>query len=419
MAKEPIVAAKHLIQLRKNLKMSQKVFAEVAKVNVRSLRAYEQSKRGLSISKFSEIKQALGYVDSSSGSLRVMIDYLRITFMEVRDLEYFVSKYLFTELKYFTSREKNLMMYTHLWTFGDIWIFDYTDKSLTGNYQITLQLSGQGCRQMEVILEREGLTWGKFLQAMHFERKDMRVKRLDVAMDEMWKGYDKEQEHFQLSELIGKVYRKEVQFDRLKKWNHIGGGSLEDLEDSQGISVYFGSRQSDLHFNFYEKRYEFAKKEKMTVFESLEVFGVWNRFEIRFANGKAQSVVDEFVCGVDIAEIAKGVVNKEICVYEGLSEYGAFVPDKKWQSLFGGVEPLKLSTCPEPYSIERTVKWLISQVSNSLVLVQEVDKKLATDYLRIIFDAGELTDEALEVLEHLSYQERELIDYVVHGGNVA
>lgn len=251
---------------------------------------------------------------------------------------------------------------------------------------------------------------------MYFDREDMRVKRLDIAMDEMWKGYDKHNEHFELSEMISKVYRNEVVFDRLKKWNHIGGGSLDNFEDSQGISIYFGSRQSDLYFNFYEKRYEFAKKEKMDIFESLEVFGVWNRFEVRFANEKAQSVIDEYVCGVDIAEIVKGVINKEIQVYEGVSDYGAFIPDKKWQSLFGGVEPLKLSTCPEPYSIERTVKWLISQVSNSLVLVQEVDKKLATDYLKIIFNAGELTDEGKEVLKHLTKQEQDLIDSVIHGG---
>ena len=42
--------------------------------------------------------------------------------------------------------------------------------------------------------------------------------------------------------------------------------------------------------------------------------------------------------------------------------------DEKWQRLFGGVEPLKLSTSPQPYSIERTIRWLTHQVANSLAL---------------------------------------------------
>lgn len=42
-------------------------------------------------------------------------------------------------------------------------------------------------------------------------------------------------------------------------------------------------------FNFYEKRYEFAQKEGISVEEALEIFGVWNRYEIRLSQAKAQS----------------------------------------------------------------------------------------------------------------------------------
>ena len=36
---------------------------------------------------------------------------------------------------------------------------------------------------------------------------------------------------------------------------------------NKGLSLYFGSRQSPLYFNFYQKDYELARKESMSVEE--------------------------------------------------------------------------------------------------------------------------------------------------------
>ena len=74
---------------------------------------------------------------------------------------------------------------------------------------------------------------------------------------------------------------------------------------------------------------------------------------------------------------------------------------KKWQQLFGGVEPLKLSTSPQPYSIERTIKWLTYQVANSLALVSEADKIMHTEYMRMIQNSGEITDRGTAMLNLL------------------
>lgn len=415
MSKKRLVDKKHLFNLRKSTEMTQKEFASMLEVPVDNIRSWEQGRRMLTADQFRAIKQKLGYVDSSAGSIRVMIDYLRITFKHVSDLDYFCRKFLYCPLSEFVSDETKLMMYTHLWRRGDIWIFDYADKSQTDNYQITLQLSGQGCRQFELIMEREQTTWAEVLQNMYFERKDMKVTRLDIAMDEMYKSFEHESEHFYLSDMISKVYQGEVVFDRLKTWNYIGGGLLNSenpdaaREHSQGVSLYFGSRQSNLYFNFYEKRFELARKENMSVVEALEVFGVWNRYELRLSQGKAQVVVEEFVFGVDLAEIAKGILNKEIQVYSGTNSYGAFLPDKKWQFLFGGVEPFKLSVSPEPYSIEKTIKWLLYQVADTLALVDGADKIMDTKYLDMVLKSGEVTERGQKILEFLNPSDKLLI----------
>ncbi|HEO8616124.1 TPA: XRE family transcriptional regulator [Streptococcus suis] len=407
MVKDRVVNGRYLKKFRKErIGVSQNDFASMVGLSVNTIKSYESNRRMLTTEKFLEMKEQLGYLNNESNRLEVLIDYVRITFMDVRDLEYFVERYLYSPLSEFESNETRLMMYTHLWKRGDIWIFDYADKSRTDNYQMTLQLSGKGCRQMELIMEREGITWCEFFQKMLFERKDMRVRRLDIAMDELYQGIDKEHEQVNLSDLIRKLYSKELYYEKMKTWNAVDGGKL-DGSANQGLSLYFGSRQSNMYFNFYEKRYELARREGMTVSESLGVFGVWNRFEIRLAREKAEAVVEEFTGGVDLAEIARGLINSRLEVFDDTNEYGGYVPDEKWQKLFGGVEPLTLSVRPEPYDIESTVKWLIYQVSNSLLLVDEADKILNTQYLQMILSAGELTDKAKATLEALAYSNRD------------
>ncbi|MFI3102311.1 replication initiation factor domain-containing protein [Streptococcus suis] len=407
MVKDRVVNGRYLKKFRKErIGVSQNDFASMVGLSVNTIKSYESNRRMLTTEKFLEMKEQLGYLNNESNRLEVLIDYVRITFMDVRDLEYFVERYLYCPLSEFESNETRLMMYTHLWKRGDIWIFDYADKSRTANYQMTLQLSGKGCRQMELIMEREGITWCEFFQKMLFERKDMRVRRLAIAMDELYQGIDKEHEQVKLSDLIRKLYSKELYYEKMKTWNAVDGGKL-DGSANQGLSLYFGGRQSNMYFNFYEKRYELARREGMTVSESLGVFGVWNRYEIRLAREKAEAVVEEFTGGVDLAEIARGLINSRLEVFDGTNEYGGYVPDEKWQKLFGGVEPLTLSVRPEPYDIESTVKWLIYQVSNSLLLVDEADKILHTQYLQMILSAGELTDKAKATLEALAYSNRD------------
>ena len=56
---------------------------------------------------------------------------------------------------------------------------------------------------------------------------------------------------------------------------------------NKGLSLYFGSRQSPLYFNFYQKDYELARKESMSVEEAREKHEIKNRYEIRLSDEKA------------------------------------------------------------------------------------------------------------------------------------
>ena len=131
------------------------------------------------------------------------------------------------------------------------------------------------------------------------------------------------------------------------------------------------------------------------------VYDEWNRYEIRLAQKKANAVVQEYLQGIDLGEIARGLINANFDVYDGLNEWGAYLADKKWQNLFGGSLPLVLSTKPEPYSIEKTIKWLSQQVAPSLALVSEYDKITQEDYLAMILNSGEITERGQQMLDDI------------------
>ena len=401
----------YLKDFRKKRKLTQKKFALSAGISLQSLKFYETGRRELTLDKFREIKSKFGCLEHDPSRLRVMVDYVRITLMSIRDLEFFCKKFLHVAFKDFQSYESKLMNYNHLWKRGDIWIFDYFDKFETGNYQITMQLSGKGCRQMELIFENERITWLDFFQELKIAYgEDMRVTRLDLAIDELYQGYEKETEQFLLSDMITKYYHKELDFNSMRTWNYIGGGSLnfedeqEIEENRQGISLYFGSRQSEMYFNFYEKRYEIAKKEGISVSDSVRLFRIWNRYEVRFSQGKARAFVSEVLAGSEIAELTRSIFQGAIQIYDGTDEQGFRKYDSKWQQLFGNHEAVRLTVSPEPYSVERTIRWLVERVSNSLLFVSEIDRMFMQENMKKIMASGELTPRQRKELEFLQNQ---------------
>ncbi|WP_199911276.1 hypothetical protein, partial [Mycobacterium tuberculosis] len=125
-----------------------------------------------------------------------------LSFPSLKDLDGFCENFLHCPLSEFTEQETRLMNYTHLWQRGNIWIFDFFDKAITNDYQVCLQLSGQGCREMEVILEHKGITWQVFLQQILYSYQDLRVTRLNIALDELYKGYGRADQQILIPDLV-------------------------------------------------------------------------------------------------------------------------------------------------------------------------------------------------------------------------
>lgn len=401
---------KELKDFRKERKMTRKELSIKTGIPVSTIKAYENGYRKLKKEDFLEIKNHFILKRCDKELTRYMIDYFRFTLHKESDV-YYVAKKFFGFDVMINPETTSFMKYELLYRYGDIWFFGF-NSSFSENGEeknrITVQLSGQGCRQLELYLENENITWIDFIQML--EKKygeNFSVTRLDIAVDEM--AMEDTKENLDLSSLVTRYYNQDIVSPYLKSFSFIGGGGFDfenplETENRQGLSIYLGSRQSEMYFNFYEKRYEIAKKEGISVSDSVRLFRIWNRYEVRLSQGKARSFISEILAGSDIAELTRSIFQGAIQIYDGTDEHGFRKFDSKWQRLFSNNEAVRLSVSPEPYSVERTIRWLVERVSNSLLFVTEIDRLFMQENMKKIMESGEITPRQRKQLELLQSQ---------------
>ena len=401
---------KNLKKFRKERNMTRKELSLKTGIPVSTLKAYENGYRTLKKEDFIEIKNQFSLKNGDTNLTRYMIDYFRFTLHNETDV-YFVAKEFFGLDVMLRPETTSFMKYELLYRYGDIWFFGFNScfsENGEDKNRITVQLSGQGCRQLEMYLENSNLTWTNFIK--RFQKcygGDFSVTRIDIAVDEM--AMEDTKENFDLSTLVTRYYQQEIVSPYLKSFSFVGGGGFDfenpfESENRQGLSIYLGSRQSEMYFNFYEKRYEIAKKEGISVSASVRLFRIWNRYEVRFSQGKARAFVSEVLAGTEIAELTRSIFQGAIQIYDGTDEHGFRKYDSKWQQLFGNHEAVRLTVSPEPYSVERTIRWLVERVSNSLLFVSEIDRMFMQENMKKIMDSGELTPRQRKELEFLQNQ---------------
>ena len=401
---------KKLKEFRKERNMTRKEFSLKTGISPSTLLAYENGHRRLKKEKRLEIEKHFSVEECDTSLTRYMIDYFRFTLHNESDV-YFVAKEFFGFDVMLNPETTSFMKYELLYRYGDIWFFgfnsSYSENGEDKN-RITVQLSGQGCRQLELYLESENITWIDFIKRLKQNYgENFSVTRIDIAVDEM--AMEDTKENFDLSSLITRYYNQDIVSPYLKNFSFVGGGGFDfenplETENRQGLSIYLGSRQSEMYFNFYEKRYEIAKKEGISVSDSVRLFGKWNRYEVRFSQGKARSFISEILSGADIAELTRSIFQGAIQIYDGTDEHGFRKFDSKWQRLFGNNEAVRLSVSPEPYTVEKTIRWLVERVSNSLVYVSEIDRLFMQENMKKIMESGEITPRQRKQLDFLQSQ---------------
>ena len=140
---------------------------------------------------------------------------------------------------------------------------------------------------------------------------------------------------------------------------------------------------------FYEKGYEQNKKYGTELDEN------WNRYEVRFRQEMAVSVVRELLEYRGVAGLAMEVLNSKIRFLEQPTDSRTtrkrlYPTYQAWTELMKNIGKVKLTMQPQKKSLQRVWEWLEKSVAPSLKLFSEIGKIEQKDYIGSLVANGEM-----------------------------
>ena len=194
-----------------------------------------------------------------------------------------------------TGYEKGIAGHEVVAIFDNIKVLKPTGNAQYQGFQILM--SGKGCRNYENFLQLNEETWFDFLNRVC--QYHINFPRIDLAIDDR-------KPYLSIPDLIIRT-KEGLLSTKLRDIDFHDSGELkEEVFQSKGGSLYLGSSASNLRLVFYEKGYEQNKKYGTELEEN------WNRYELRFRQEMAVSVVRELLRYRDVAGLAMEVLNSKI-----------------------------------------------------------------------------------------------------------
>ena len=72
-------------------------------------------------------------------------------------------------------------------------------------------------------------------------------------------------------------------------------------------------------------------------------------------------------------------------------------------------QSLKLTTKPEPYTLDRTLRWVQRQVAPTLKMLKKIDKGNGTDYMETIEQQAKLTEKHEMIIKQQTTPAKDLL----------
>ena len=328
--------------------------------------------------------------------LEMLFDYVRIRF-PTTDVQQVVENILQLKLSYFLHEDYGFYSYSEHYALGDIFVLcsHELDKG------VLVELKGRGCRQFESYLLAQQRSWYEFFMDVLVAGGVM--KRLDLAINDRVGILDipKLKEKYKAGECIS-YFRMQKDYSGTEKCGN-------DTPKNTGETLYLGSTSSELYMCAYQKNYEQYVKNG-TEIEDTEIK---NRFEIRMKNERAYYAVRDLLTYYDAEQTAFSIIN----------QYVRFVdeePDKRkndwklndrWAWFIGdNRQSLKLTTKPEPYTLDRTLRWVQRQVAPTLKMLKKIDKGNGTDYMETIEQQAKLTEKHEMIIKQQTTSAKDLVE---------
>lgn len=375
---------------RERCGISQKELSQASGISSRYLRKLEAGEASPTQEMLQRIEDGFECLKAEA-ALTMVIDYFRVRF-PVQDVRYVIEDILKIKLQYMLHQDMGFYGYNQSYVLGNIFVY-YTDVDDGTNKGVLLELKGKGCRQYESYLSAQGRTWYDFMRCCY--NVDARFKRVDLAINDH-KGI------LDVSELIEKCRNEEcVSFFRTFRDHNSGKliRSHEQNKEEMGKTLYIGSMRSEIYFCIYEKDYEQFIKARV----SMEDAPIKNRFELRLSDDRAKNAVYDLLCFEDPERTVFGIINYYVRFIDRVAgkEHSKCPVNKKWERFVGGEDrgKLKLTMAPEPYTIDRTLKWLGHQVMPMLIMASEIDEKNGTSYVHDMVQGTKLKKRHKKIIE--------------------
>lgn len=361
--------ADYIRSLRLNKGLTQKQVAKKTKLSLRTYKRFE-SGENINAKSFDQIKSYFINLINHDTKMEVMIDYLRIR-LPTHDLNVIFDEILRIKQKDFVNEDVHRYGYLDRYSLDMIKVYESSQDDLRGTL---IELSGQGCRQFEAYLNHQKRSWFDFLSdcLAHYGN----VTRIDLAINDY-------KEAISLKRLLNKMRKGEYR-SKFKSTSYHGGIKCSDdnKKHDTGITLYFGSMQSDFYMCFYQKNYQLARQKHVRPQE----IDVKNRYELRFMGKRAQNMVKQVL---ESGEQEKDQLLLNI-VFGYIKSYVTFLrPSKKskrnwdvypsWEIFLGDVGSIQFVTEPQEMTFEKTRAWLSYQVMPTLKALKIIDNTLGSD----------------------------------------
>ena len=392
-----------LAKVRKSFGLSQNDIVKITGLSKSMVSMIDKGERQLN----SESEQLLvDYLHRKpKADITAMIDYLVI---RVKTLNYkkIINEVLKIPDYYFEQGQSGGNGYPFRVEYVEIKVFYHNENIDMG---ARIEFKGGACRLFETFLEEQNRTWQDFLRDVinySFEatringvddpieaRKFLKFKRLDIALDERFN----EKGNYKLMDLWEKVRKGQIEM-KLKGFRPEEEFKMSDgFLKSLGISLYFGSIQGFIRFNFYEKDLEQAFRRNIPVEDVQEIFGFKNRYEIRLKDDKAFQVIEDFVgwgkTPETLYDLGVGIIMDYLQVFD---ETGR--PDSSWYEVFGQGKKYKFITQPKIESLEKRRAWFDRQLKRNLYIEARISRETGRSYVEELISEYDPDDEDEKII---------------------
>ena len=266
----------------------------------------------------------------------------------------------------FTESDRGRYGYDNAYTLDGIINVFYSSKR--SDMGVHVELTGQGVRKYETIMEVDKVTWRQVFEHL---RTFATFSRIDLALDE-YEGL------VGFADIIKKIEQGE-HVGRCRSFKVISGRGSNG--EHTGTTIYMGSNKSDLMLRVYEKNYERqAKGYEIDV-------PIWNRWELVLKHEKANDFVTRYLDGGHSFGSLFGGILADLIRFV---EPGEDTNKSRWQTstwwsdFLAEAEPIQLKGKEYQPSLAKTLNWIENSTVTAIKGLSAIAKEKDVDLLQLL-----------------------------------